>query len=199
MAKWNAQLAGSGGHIHQSVWRGGDNLFAADDTMMRHYVAGLVEHLPSLIAITCPTINSYKRLTPGFWSPIASTWGCDNRTAAVRVLTRGEKGPRIELRAAGADMNPYLAMAASVAAGMDGVLRKLHPPEATANGYSTTLAHSFPRNLLSATQCLESSSFARDWLGEEFVNHYCATRHWEIEQFDRAVTDWEVNRYFHAV
>ncbi len=201
MAKWNADLPGSGGHLHQSLWAG-KNLFydgaGGMPALMRHYVAGLVANLPELTAMLCPTINSYKRLVPGVWAPINATWGVDNRTTAVRAIPGGTKSSRVEMRLSGADMNPYLAMAASLAAGLDGVERQLEPPEATVNAYETK-APSLPRNLAEATRLFRSSALARRAFGEEFVEHYAATREWEWRQQERAVTDWELGRYFEAV
>jgi glutamine synthetase len=205
MAKWNPDLPGSSGHLHQSLWDTGKqrNLFhaAGDDGMsalMRHYIAGLVANLPELAAVICPTINSYKRTVPGAWAPINATWGVDNRTTAVRAIPGGAKSTRIELRLAGADINPYLAMAASLAAGLDGIERKLEPPAPTVNAYAGD-ARPLPRSLAAATKLFRESRMARNWLGDEFVDHYAATREWEVRQFEKAVTDWELARYFESV
>ena len=204
MAKWNAELPGSSGHLHQSLWdaQGQDNLFFAPgrtpSTLMQHYIAGLVAHLPELAVMMCPTINSYKRTVPGVWAPVNATWGLDNRTTAVRAIPGGRKSSRVEMRLPGADMNPYLAMAASLAAGLEGVDRRLDPPPPTVNAY-TTDAPALPRNLTEATRLFRSSAMARRWLGDEFVEHYAATREWEVRQFEKAVTDWELARYFEAV
>lgn len=199
MAKWNAELPGSSGHLHQSLWNGEGNLFHDGlDGPMRHYVAGLVANLPSLAALVCPTVNSYKRTVPGAWAPVNATWGVDNRTTAVRAIPGGTKSARIELRLAGADINPYLAMAASLAAGLDGLERKLEPPPQTVNAYAGH-APPLPRTLAEATAAFTSSAVARDWLGQEFVEHYAATREWEVRQFDKAVTDWELARYLESI
>ncbi len=134
MAKWNADLPGSSGHLHQSLRGAGSqkNLFADMSPLMEKYIAGLVTNLPELTAIFCPTINSYKRTVPGAWAPVNATWGIDNRTTAVRAISGGEKS-RVELRLTGADINPYLAIAASLAAGLDGVERELPLPPPTVN------------------------------------------------------------------
>jgi glutamine synthetase len=207
MAKWNPKLPGSSGHIHQSLWQGHEhratNHFAAAPDgglcpLMQHYIAGLVENLPDLMACFCPTVNSYKRTVPGTWAPVNSTWGMDNRTTAVRALPSSGKGSRVELRLTGADINPYIAMAASLAAGLDGIERKLPLPHATVNAY-TAYAPPLPRTLAEATARLRASDMARNWLGDDFVDHYAATREWEVRQFEEAVTDWELSRYLESI
>src|SRR5256884_1913355 len=204
MAKWNADLPGSSGHLHQSLWDAGkqQNLFADGaggmSPLMEKYIAGLVANLPELAAVICPTINSYKRTVPGAWAPINATWGIDNRTTAVRAIPGSSKSTRIELRLSGADINPYLAMAASLAPGLDGIERKLELPSATVNAY-TGDATPLPRTLAEATKLFRESKMARSWLGDEFVDHYAGTREWEVRQFDKAVTDWELARYFESI
>src|SRR3984957_9296199 len=155
MAKYSAALPGSSGHLHQSLSSSGkpENLFygeAGMSDLMRHYVAGLVANLPELAAVFCPTINSYKRPVPGAWAPVNATWGVDNRTTAVRVIPGSRKSTRVELRLTGADINPYLAMAASLAAGLDGIERQLELPPPTVNAYSGD-APPLPRTLAEAT------------------------------------------------
>jgi glutamine synthetase len=206
MAKWNAALPGSSGHLHQSLSQAGshENLFsaeAADGGMsggMRQYIAGLVTNLPELAAIFCPTVNSYKRTVPGAWAPVNATWGVDNRTTAVRAIPGSGKSTRVELRLTGADINPYLAMAASLAAGLDGIERKLELPPPTVNAYAGD-APPLPRTLDEATRLFRQSRVAREWLGKEFVEHYASTREWEVRQYEKAVTDWELARYFESV
>jgi glutamine synthetase len=203
MAKWNPALPGSSGHLHQSLSRTGDghNLFYGDEGMsetMRHYLAGLVTNLPELAAVFCPTVNSYKRTVPGAWAPVNATWGVDNRTTAVRAIPGGPKSARVELRLTGADINPYLAMAASLAAGFDGVERRLELPPPVVNAYSGD-APPLPHSLAEAVGLFRESRLARGWLGEPFVEHYAATRDWETRQFAQAVTDWELARYFESV
>ncbi len=205
MAKWNAAMPGSGGHIHQSLWDATtrQNLFVKPDgsmaDAMRHYIAGQLEHLPELMVLYCPTVNSYKRMVPGAWAPINATWGVDNRTVAVRALPGGVKSGRVEMRVPGADMNPYLAMAASLASGLDGVARRLSPPEPVINGYQPGVARPLPSNLLEATWLFRESAFARKAFGSEFVDHYAATREWEWRQYEKSVTTWELERYFEAI
>ncbi len=204
MAKWNAELPGSSGHLHQSLWDTGKqkNLFHAEQSemseLMRHYIAGLVANLPELTALICPTINSYKRTVPGAWAPINATWGVDNRTTAIRAIPGSAKSTRIELRLSGADMNPYLAIAASLAAGLDGIERKLELPPPAVNAYAGDAAP-LPRTLAAATKLFRESKMARGWLSDEFVDHYAGTREWEVRQFEKAVTDWELARYFESI
>jgi glutamine synthetase len=205
MAKWKADLPGSGGHIHQSLWdtTTRQNVFVKPDGSMadpmRHYIAGLLEHLPELMVLYCPTVNSYNRTVPGTWAPVNATWGVDNRTVAVRALPGGVKSGRVEMRLTGADMNPYLAMAASLASGLDGVTRRLAPPEPVTNAYKVGVARPLPSNLLEATWLFRESAFARKAFGDEFVDHYAATREWEWRQYEKAVTGWELERYFEAI
>jgi glutamine synthetase len=203
MAKWNAALPGSSGHLHQSLSHAGraENLFygeAGMSDLMRHYVAGLVTNLPELTAVFCPTINSYKRTVPGAWAPVNASWGVDNRTTAVRAIPGNRKSTRVELRLTGADINPYLAMAASLAAGLDGVERQIELPPPTVNAYSGD-APPLPRTLAEAISLFRASRVAREWLGEQFVDHYACTREWEVRQYEKAVTDWELARYFESV
>ena len=152
MAKWNSEMPGSSGHIHQSLCAvaGGDNLFHTESgptPAMRQYIAGLTTFIPELMAMIAPTVNSYKRTVPGTWAPVNASWGEDNRTTAVRSIPGSAKSTRIELRLPGADMNPYLAMAASVAAGLEGMERKLEPPPAAANAYADADSKPLPRDL----------------------------------------------------
>jgi glutamine synthetase len=206
MAKWSAALPGSSGHLHQSLWdrESQHNLFAGDgDSMsplMKQYTAGLVANMPDFMAMICPTINSYKRTVPGAWAPVNATWGIDNRTTAVRVIPGGKKSTRVEMRLAGADINPYLAMAASLAAGLDGIERGLELPPPTVNAYvNVGDGQPLPHTLDAAVKLFRKSAVARRWLGDEFVEHFAATREWEVRQYEKAVTDWELARYFEAI
>ena len=205
MAKWNADLPGSSGHLHQSLWDAAakKNLFHGGDgemsPLMRQYIAGLVEHMPDFMAMMCPTVNSYKRTVPGTWAPVNATWGLDNRTTAIRAIPGRSKSSRIETRLTGADINPYLAMAASLAAGLEGIERGAEPPEPTRNAYEASDAARLPHTLAEATRLFKSSEVARKWFGDEFVEHYAATREWEVRQYEKAVTDWELARYFESV
>jgi glutamine synthetase len=205
MAKWTADLPGCGGHLHQSLWdkQTENNLFHGGDgvmsDLMRYYIGGLVKNLPGLMALLCPTINSYKRTVPGTWAPINASWGIDNRTAAVRAIPGRQKAARVEMRVTGADLNPYLAIAACLVAGLDGIENQVDPPSPADNAYAGADAAPLPRNLREAAENLSSSRLAREWLGDAFVDHFVATREWECRQFEKAVTDWERARYFEAV
>ena len=207
MAKWNPQLPGCSGHIHQSLSDGKKNLFA--DAKGRHgmsplfesYLAGQVAGLMELAPMYWPTINSYKRLVDGFWAPVKPTWGLDNRTASFRVIASSPKATRLETRCPGADMNPYLAAAACLAAGLSGVEKKLKltakPIHGTNQGAENVPRA--PRTLIETTRIFKDSELARDWFGDEFVDHFAATRDWEWRQWLDAVTDWEMKRYFEII
>lgn len=205
MAKWSPDLPGSSGHLHQSLSSAscGKNLFIDESggasATMRHYIGGLVNYLPELMAMIAPTINSYKRTVPGTWAPINATWADDNRTTAVRAIPASAKSTRVELRLSAADMNPYLAIAASLAAGLEGVSRSLEPPPPSTNGYTATECQPLPHDLANATCRFRNSETARRWFGDQFVDHYADTRVWEVRQFARHVTDWELARYFEAI
>jgi glutamine synthetase len=155
------------------------------------------------MALFCPTINSYKRTVPGLWAPTTATWGFENRTAALRVIRSASgKGTRVENRLVGADVNPYLAFAASLAAGLYGVEHKLElgaPVEGNAYAKADKDATPLPRTLEEATERLAHSKIAREILGDDFVDHFVATRRWEISEFNKAVTSWELERYFEII
>jgi glutamine synthetase len=207
MAKWNAALPGCSGHIHQSLSDGKKNLFFDAQSprwmspLFESYVAGQVACLMEFAPMFWPTINSYKRLVDGFWAPVKPTWGIDNRTASFRVIAGSPKGTRLETRCPGADVNPYLAMAAVIAAGMHGVEKglKLTAPPITGTNSGAEDVPRAPRSLIRATQNFKASDIARDWLGDTFVDHFAATREWEHRQWQDAVTDWELKRYFEII
>ncbi len=211
MAKWNSQLPGSSGHVHQSLMdrRAGKNLFwggarkalmGGMSALMQQYMAGQLALMPEYAVMLEPTVNSYKRTAPSTlsWAPSNVTWGLDNRTAALRAIVAGPKVTRVEHRLPGADANPYLAIAASLASGLYGVQHKLKLSAPVANAYQTE-APALPRTLKEANQAFSESRFARDWFGEEFVKFYSMTRDWEVRQFERAVTNWEMERYFESI
>jgi glutamine synthetase len=209
MAKWNADLPGCSGHIHQSVWdRGGaKNLFfdAARphkmSVLFEHYVAGQMQCLPEILPLFAPTVNSYKRLVEGAWAPTKVNWGIDNRTTALRVISGSPQATRLETRVNGSDSNAYLALSAALASGLYGIQRKLRLPSGpvAGNGYADESAPVLPRNLHEATLRFEQSKVARELFGAEFVEHFAATRQWEWRQFGKAVTDWELARYFEII
>jgi glutamine synthetase len=207
MAKWNAALPGSSGHIHQSLWdsTGETNLFGGgiDATGLsdlgKRYLAGVLAHSPDLTALYSPYVNTYRRYVPGVWAPLSASWGVENRTASVRVIPgESPSATRVELRQTAADINPYIAMAASLASGLDGIERALELPPAS-EGDAGTSGGAFPRTLDEAVTRLRDSEAARALLGETFIDHYMRTRAWEVEKARAAVTDWELARYFEAV
>jgi glutamine synthetase len=207
MAKWSAQYPGCSGHCHQSLSDGRKNLF--HDAKGRHgmsvlfeqYLAGQLATLLEFAPMFWPTVNSYKRLVDGFWAPVKPTWGVDNRTASFRVIAGSPKSTRLETRCPGADINPYLAVAACIAAGLDGIERKLSlsmPPIEGTNRGAEDVPRA-PRTLIETTRAFRQSERARDWFGDDFVDHFAATREWEWRQWQDAVTDWERKRYFEII
>ncbi len=208
MAKWNQALPGSSGHTHQSLWskESGTNVFADSRSNMsetfRWYLGGLCAHLPELTAMFCPTVNSYKRLVPGMWAPTNVTWGFENRTVALRVIPgTGPNQVRVENRIVGADANPYLSFAANLAAGLQGIKNQIEPPAPiTGNGYEIEGAGlALPASLHDASKLFRKSQLARDWFGAKWVDNYASTRDWEWREFQKAVTDWELRRYFEII
>lgn len=209
MAKWHESLPGCGGHVHQSLWdvQGQQNLFydAGDplhmSTLFRQYVAGQLYCLPHLLPLFAPTVNSYKRLVEGAWAPTTLTWSVDNRTVALRVLPHGNKSARLETRVIGSDTNPYLALAGSLAAGLYGIKHRLSldQPATVGNGYQDFAHGTLPRNLYEATQQMKASPVAKELLGATFVEHFSQSREWEWKQYSKAVTDWELKRYFEII
>jgi glutamine synthetase len=207
MAKWNRELPGSSGHLHESLWdleRKKNQFFdgGQHDRMSataRHYLGGQLALMSDWLALIAPTINSYKRMVPGLWSPTKVSWGVDNRTAAIRWIPASGSASRLEYRLAAADSNPYLALAASIASGLWGIEHRLEPPEPIVGNAYTKDLPVLPDNLLEASRRLRASAEARQVFGDAFVDHYATTRDWECQQFSRAVTDWELQRYFEII
>ena len=207
MAKWSAQYPGCSGHIHQSMSDGKKNLFYdakgknGMSRMFESYVAGQVAGLMEFAPMYWPTINSYKRLVDGFWAPVKPTWGLDNRTASFRVIAGSPKSTRLETRCPGADMNPYLATAAVIAAGLSGVEKGMKLTAKPIHGTNQGAENipRAPRTLIETTRNFKKSDLARDWFGDDFVDHFAATRDWEWRQWLDAVTDWELKRYFEII
>jgi glutamine synthetase len=205
MAKYSDAMDGCSGHLHQSLWRDGVNAFFDSEyehgmsKLMLSYLAGVLDTLPELFALYAPNVNSYKRYVAGSWAPTTSTWGVENRTAALRAIGGGH-GTRIENRAPGADVNAYLGFAACLAGGLSGVERGLAPPpETRGDVYKAEGLRTLPRTLEQAIDLFERSTIARDYLGDTFVDHYSAMRRWEVERHRRVVTAWERRRYFEQV
>ena len=208
MAKWSAHYPGCSGHLHQSLSDGKKNLF--HDAKGKHpgmsklfesYLAGQLDALMGMGPMIWPTVNSYKRLVDGFWAPVKPTWGIDNRTASFRVIPGSAKSTRLETRCPGADMNPYLATAAVLAAGLHGIEKglKLTTKPITGTNKGAENVPRAPRSLIETTRIFRDSEVARDWFGDEFVDHFAATRDWEWRQWLDAVTDWELKRYFEII
>ena len=209
MAKWSPDWPGQSGHIHLSLKdtnakpafydaKAPDNI---SDTM-RHFIGGQQKLMGELLSMIAPTVNSFTRLIPGFWAPTEASWGVDNRTCALRAICGSEKAQRVEYRIAAADANPYIAYAAALASGLWGIETKAEP-EAPVVGsaydkkFPKRLA--FPATLWEAAQRLKSSKVARGWFGDDFVEHYAASREWEEREFRKHITDWEMERYFEII
>jgi glutamine synthetase len=209
MAKWSQQLPGQSGHLHVSLARkDGASAFhdqAAPHTMsqeMRWFVGGQQALMPELLAMVASNVNSYSRLVPGYWAPTSATWGVENRTCALRVILGGPKSQRVEYRIAAADINPYLALAAAIGSGLWGIEHRVEPDEPiTGNAYDRKLPgkRQLPRTLTEAAERLVHSKAAQELFGAPFVNHFAASREWEEREFRRAVTDWELARYFEII
>ena len=217
MAKWNDQEDGSSGHSHMSLWdRSGDrNAFwdeSAQDQMsatMRCFLAGVLDKMPEFMVLYAPVINSYKRYVEGTWAPLNTTWGLDNRTCAVRVINVNRGAIRVENRAPGADANFYLVFAATLASGLYGIEQQLELPERLdGNAYdAATVARALERghirplarNLSEATDLFEQSEVAKAYFGADFVEHFVATRRWEVSEYEKAVTNWDRKRYLELI
>lgn len=204
VSKWHHERVGSSSHIHQSLWTlDGESAFFDKDgefTMsktMQHYVAGLLKYAQDTTYFLAPYINSYKRFAKGTFAPTKIIWSVDNRTAAFRLCGDGSKAVRIECRVGGADINPYLAIAAQLAAGIAGLEEKLELAAATSGDiYANDAAENLPTNLRDAAGKLEQSKMLRAALGDVVVDHYVRAARWEQEEFDRVVTDYEIARGF---
>lgn len=210
MAKWSMDYPGQSGHVHQSLWSGEDNVFfdaSARDGMsnlMHNYLGGMQCYMRELMALTSPTINSYTRLVKGFWAPTAATWGIENRTCALRVIGNSSKSQRVEFRVGAADGNPYLVAAANIAAGLAGITGQVEPEQPlVGNAYDQQddlpEALQLPGNLRDANRAFRESKIARDYLGDAFVDHYAASRDWEVREYERHVNDWQLQRYFEII
>ena len=209
MAKYHESLPGCSGHVHQSIWDANaqKNLFYDENVgngisqLMQHYIAGQLYCLPYILPMFAPTINSYKRLVEGAWAPTTLTWAIDNRTVALRVLLGGGSSTRLETRVVGSDVNPYLAIAGCLAAGLYGIKNKLPllTQATVGNGYIDKRNGILPGSLQAATDAMKSSDLAKELFGETFVNHFTGTREWECRQHAKAVTDWELKRYFEII
>lgn len=203
MAKYSHKRAGSSSHVHQSLWKDGKNAFL-DATaefgmskIMRHYIAGQLAHARELTCFLAPYVNSYKRFCVGMFAPTKLAWSLDNRTAGFRVCGEGTKAVRVECRIGGADLNPYLATAALLAAGLDGIEQMLElEPSVLGDIYQAANARLIPTTLAEAAEAMQDSEMLKEAFGDGVIRHYYHAARWEIDQQTRIVTDWEVQRGF---
>src|SRR5437867_590916 len=208
LAKTAAGEEGSSGHIHLSCWSDGRNAFRATTTsqspppVLLSAIAGVLDHLPAASLLLNPTINSYKRLVPGWFAPVNVSWGVENRSAAVRAIVH-PKHPelcRLECRRPGADANPYLALAAVVASAADGIRREASPPPPVeGDAYTQTGLPELPGSLDSALRAFEADDVLRRALDERFSDYFATSRRWEIKAWQATVSEWERERYMRTV
>lgn len=207
MAKFATDQAGSSSHIHMSLWKDGKNIFDGDQQfgpvkgsdIFRWFLGGWIKHVPDVMPFYAPTVNSYKRFVDGSWAPTRLAWSYDNRTAGFRVVGSGVS-LRIECRIPGADCNPYLAFAASLASGLDGIRNRIEPPECFIGDiYAAAHLPRVPYTLVESIALFENSPFAKEAFGEEVVEHYTHFFKTEQRAYDISVTDWERKRYFEQI
>jgi glutamine synthetase len=209
MAKWSNSVPGQSGHLHISLRKlNGDSVFHDASKphdmsdAMRWFVGGQQALMPEWLAMIAGTVNSYSRLVPGYWAPTSATWGLENRTTALRVIRGGPSSQRVEYRIAAADINPYIALAAAIGSGLWGIENRIEP-DAPIEGNSYDREHAahrrLPATLYEAAERLLASKSARAMFGDDFVEHYAATRQWEEREFRKAITDWELARYFEII
>lgn len=209
MAKWSNDFPGQSGHLHVSLKRQDGSSVFHDASQpeelsqeMRWFIGGQQALMPELLAMVACTVNSYSRLIPGYWAPTSATWGIENRTTALRVIKGGPHSQRVEYRIAAADINPYLALAAAIGSGLWGIEHRIEP-DAPMVGNAYDREHPkkrrLPTTLWDAAERLRASKAARTLFGNEFVDHHAATRQWEEREFRKAITSWELARYFEII
>jgi glutamine synthetase len=206
MARWTNAADGQSGHVHLSLRDKRDRPVFHDPTAehgisrtMRHFIGGMQRLMPEFLLMLAPNINSFKRLVPGIFAPIAAVWGIENRTCAIRVITGDAPVQRIECRTPGADANPYFAVGALVAAGLYGIEHELEPsPPMMANAYAADIPpeQRFPETFAAAIERFRASRPAREMFGDAFVDHFADTRAWQEREFRGLVTDRELERFF---
>ncbi|TDQ67169.1 glutamine synthetase [Maritalea mobilis] len=203
LPKWHHDRVGSSSHVHQSLWKDGSNAFYDPDAdlsmseLMRNYMAGLIKYAPEYTYFLAPYINSYKRFQKGTFAPTKTVWSVDNRTAGFRLCGDGTKAIRVECRIGGSDLNPYLAVAAQLAAGIKGIEEKMELASQTSGDvYEAQKADEIPQTLRAAMVTLDKSDMLRAAFGDAVVDHYVRAAEWEQEEFDRVVTDYEIARGF---
>lgn len=209
MARWNDELPGQSGHIHLSLTDLlGDALFYDPDQshdmseLMQHFVAGQQQLMPQLLSMIAPTINSYRRLVPGYWAPTDASVGVDNRTCAIRIIPGDKNSHRLEYRIGAADANPYIILAAVIASGLWGIENKAKlGPMVEGNAYQQSFPDELklPETLWQSAQALKNSAMAREYFGDEFVDHFVATREWEVREYRKHISQWELDRYFEII
>lgn len=209
MPKWNKELPGCSGHIHQSIWdiEKKRNLFFNESSenrmssLMESYLAGQLFCLPFILPMYAPTVNSYKRFVEGSWAPTSVSFGIENRTTAFRVINSSDKAMRVENRVPGSDANPYLSMSASLASGLYGIKNnlKLTNSPTKGNEYKNKATELLATNLHKATKAMKESDIAYELFGETFTDHFIKTREWEWKQYDPQQENWELKRYFEIV
>lgn len=207
MAKLNEDQAGSSCHVHLSLWEEDGNIFAGDSEVdgvhssdqFRWFLGGWIAHAAEFMPFYAPNVNSYKRYQLGSWAPTSLAWSRDNRTAGFRVVGEGNS-LRIECRIPGADCNPYLAYTAAFASGLDGIANQIEPPAVfDGNAYGAEGVPRTPEDLAAATGLFAESSFVESVLGKDVQQHYTHFFQTELAAFQRAVTDWERQRYFERI
>jgi len=209
MAKWSKDLPGQSGHIHISL-TDLDGVSAFYDPskehnmsdIQSHFLAGQQKYMPEFLSMIAPTVNSYSRMVPGMWAPLDATWGVENRTTALRVIPGSAKSQRLEYRLGSADGNPYLALAAALGSGIYGIENKLEPhPQVKGNAYEQTHPKetALPQTLFESAIRFKHSDAAKEIFGEQFVEHYAASREWEEREYRKHVSDWELERYFEII
>ncbi len=209
MARWSSDWPGQSGHIHLSLKNDqGHSVFYEENQphhisdTMRYFIGGQQKLMPELLCMIAPTINSFTRLVPGFWAPTSANWGIENRTCALRAITGKPNAQRVEYRIAAADINPYIAIAAALGSGLWGIEHSIEPSEPiTGNAYdvSPPEEQTLPKTLIEAASKLTHSTAARSLFGDQFVDHYAATRVWEEREFRKHISDWEMARYFEII
>jgi glutamine synthetase len=199
MAKPFHGQAGSSCHIHFSLWNGGKNAFEKGNDTFRWFLGGWMAHVAEVMPFYAPTVNSYKRFVDASWAPTRIAWSYDNRTAGFRIVGDGP-ALRIECRIPGADCNPYLAFAAVLASGMDGIAQRIEPPECfSGDVYAAKDLPHVPSTLAEAADRFAASDFAARAFGAAVVEHYAHFFRTEVAAFNSAVTDWERQRYFERI
>ncbi len=209
MAKWSKDYPGQSGHIHLSLQDEHKLPVFHDESkpdgmssIMRYFIGGQQKLMPELLSMLAPAINSFTRLIPGYWAPTDASWGIDNRTCALRAILGSPNSQRVEYRVTAADINPYIAIAAALGSGLWGIENQIEPDDpVVGNAYEKEFSEELklPRSLGEAAEKLKHSKAAQEMFGESFVDHYAATRLWEQREFNKHISDWEMERYFEII